>query len=67
MYNFATDSNNLKESVLHVIDDLKHISFRPFACKPDYQKVNARKYSFREADENYVGKKHKQITVNVQQ
>ena len=50
---------------LHVSDDLKHISFRLFACKPDEQKVNGIKYSFREADENYVGKKHKRISVTL--
>ena len=65
MYNFATDRRNLKESVLNVMYDLKHLSFHLFAFNLDEQKVNGRKYSFREADENHVGKKHKQITVNV--
>lgn len=57
------DAHVLFNIDLHVSDDLKHISFRLFACKPDQQKVNGRKYSFRESDENYVGKKHKKVLV----
>lgn len=51
---------------LVVSDDLKEVSLKVFAVKPDSGRIDGEQYSFRQQDANYVGKKHEPVKVVIE-